>query len=394
MQPTKRELTARLARFIDTMTALHPDWETALILSKVNQYYFTGTMQNALLLIRRDGSFACFVRKSFDRAKAESPLSGIYPMRSYRDAAASFGAACGVTYFEADTVPYAVIERVRQYFDISELRSLEGALGLSRARKSPYELAIMEEAGERHTRVLLEDVPALLREGMTEAEFFGELYLALLRRGHHGISRFSRFQTEIVVGQIAFGENSLAPTSFDGPGGQLGVGPAAPLAGNHTRRLTRGDLVFVDFAFGLDGYHTDKTQVYSFGGEPANEAATAHRFCMDIQATCAAMLRPGAIPADIYRDTLAGTSADDLKYFMGSTDPVKFLGHGVGLHVDESPVIAAGIDTPLEEGMAIALEPKKGVPGIGMVGVEETYLVTPSGGRCITGGAREIIPVY
>jgi Xaa-Pro aminopeptidase len=43
--------------------------------------------------------------------------------------------------------------------------------------------------------------------------------------------------------------------------------------------------------------------------------------------------------------------------------------------------------------MVIALEPKKGVPGAGMVGVEETFIVTPEGGQCITGGGRGIIKV-
>jgi Xaa-Pro aminopeptidase len=71
----------------------------------------------------------------------------------------------------------------------------------------------------------------------------------------------------------------------------------------------------------------------------------------------------------------------------------KFLGHGVGLFVDEVPVIANGFDKPLEKNTVIALEPKKGIEGVGVVGVEDTYVVEEQGGRCITGGGRDIIVV-
>jgi len=75
-----------------------------------------------------------------------------------------------------------------------------------------------------------------------------------------------------------------------------------------------------------------------------------------------------------------------LANFMGFGDRrVGFLGHGVGLQIDEPPVIANGFDEPLVEGMVLALEPKKGVPGVGMLGTENTYVVAADGGRSITG---------
>jgi Xaa-Pro aminopeptidase len=43
--------------------------------------------------------------------------------------------------------------------------------------------------------------------------------------------------------------------------------------------------------------------------------------------------------------------------------------------------------------MVFALEPKRGVPGVGMVGVEDTYVVTKRGGECITGGGSDIMVV-
>ena len=252
----------------------------------------------------------------------------------------------------------------------------------------------MERSGERHKELLENIVPSILKEGMNEADFVAELFFNMVKLGHHGISRFSMFQCEIVVGQVGFADSSLYPTSFDGPGGARGICPAVPLVGSRERTLKSGDLVFVDIGFGMNGYHSDKTQVYVFHGRPTDEMIKTHRACIGIQKRLSELLLPGAIPSEIYNTAMGGLDKEFLQNFMGfSNRRVKFLGHGVGLVIDEPPVIAKGFDQPLAENMAIALEPKKGIAGVGMVGVEDTYIVTKDGGRCITGGGRDIIEV-
>lgn len=72
---------------------------------------------------------------------------------------------------------------------------------------------------------------------------------------------------------------------------------------------------------------------------------------------------------------------------------VHFVGHGIGLAIDEYPVLAGGFDLHLEAGMVLAVEPKIGIPGFGMVGVENTFAVTPGGGQCLTGSSHGIIPI-
>jgi Xaa-Pro aminopeptidase len=258
--------------------------------------------------------------------------------------------------------------------------------------KSPFELALTAESGRLHDQFLTEIAPALLTEGMTEAEFVGDCFRAALRLGYQGISRFARFQTEMVMGQAGFGESALCPTSFDGPGGARGMYPAVPLVGSRERRLKKGDLVFADLSFGVGGYHTDKTQVYSFGAAPSAEAARTHKICLEIEKRAAAMLRPGARPSEIYDEIMRSETLPE--NFMGfGARRVKFLGHGAGLHIDEYPALAKGFDEPLAENMTIALEPKAGIADAGMVGVEDTYLVTKDGGKALTGGGREIIVV-
>jgi Xaa-Pro aminopeptidase len=90
----------------------------------------------------------------------------------------------------------------------------------------------------------------------------------MMKLGHPGLTRFFMFQTEMGIGQVAFGESALSPVAFDGPGGAYGMSAAIPLIGSYQRKLKKGDLFYVDIGFGIDGYHSDKTQVYSFGAKP------------------------------------------------------------------------------------------------------------------------------
>lgn len=133
---------------------------------------------------------------------------------------------------------------------------------------------------------------------------------------------------------------------------------------------------------------------YVFRGSLPREAIEAHHRCVEIQNEAAAMLRPGITPEEIYDTIIGSLEPAFLENFMGYGERrVQFLGHGIGLVVDEMPVIARGFHEPLEEGMVIALEPKKGIRGVGMVGVENTFVVTRGGGRCITGTNPGLIPV-
>lgn len=106
------------------------------------------------------------------------------------------------------------------------------------------------------------------------------------------------------------------------------------------------------------------------------------------------MMKPGAIPSEIYQTILDDLDLEFKQNFMGYKDRrVKFLGHGIGLLIDEMPVIAKGFDEPFVENMTLAVEPKAGIPNVGMVGIENTFVVTPRGGECITGGNSGLIPV-
>lgn len=388
------ELNMRMNRFRNEMDKTQPDWEIAVIFSKINLYYFTGTMQEGMLLIPREEDATLWIRRSFDRAVDESLFPRIRPMESYRDAAGSIKVpeSC---HIETEIIPIAFLQRFQKYFPFKSIKSCDKQLSKVRSIKSRYELSLMEQSGAKHRYVLEECVPEILREGMSEVEFITELYSVMVMEGHHGVSRFAMFETDIGIGQIGFGDSSIYPNYFNGPGGNRGLSPAVPFLGRWDRKLEKGDLVFVDVGFGVEGYHTDKTMTYMYGRPLPESAISKHKKCLEIQAEIAEMLKPGNIPAEIYRTIMKDLDPEFAENFMGFKNrKVKFLGHGIGLHIDEYPVIAEGFTEPLESGMVIAVEPKVGIEGIGMVGIENTFIVTDKGGRCITGDNPGLIEVF
>jgi Xaa-Pro aminopeptidase len=388
------ELTDRLDRFRARMDRMQPGWEMAAITGKIPLYYFTGTMPDGLLVVPQDGDAVFWVRQSYERALDESFFPDLRKMRSYRDVVAGTGKIPREMYLETDLVPVAQLQRMQKHLPFTGVKSVDAEVSAVRARKSPYELALMERAGKIHRHVLEDLVPGMLSEGIDEVTFACDLYSVMVKEGHQGIIRFGMFN-EMLLGQIGFGTSSISPICVDTPGGVSGMHPSVPQTGCRERTLSKGDLVVIDIGCGYNGYQTDKTLSYMFGRPIPDAAIREHERCVEIQDSMASMLKPGAIPSGIYRTIMAGLEPAFLTNFMGFGDRrVKFLGHGIGLWIDETPVIAEGFDEPLEEGMVFALEPKKGIPDIGLVGIENTFVVTPQGGRVLTGKSKGLVEVY
>ncbi len=389
------EIKSRLDRFKKRMDNDYPEWENAVIFSKINILYFTGTMPDGMLIIQRNGKETLWVRRSYERAKDDSLFQDIRPMNSYRDAAAEYPNFSGTVHIEAEFVPLAMLERFKKYFPFSKSYSLDYQVSMVRAIKSEWEMSLMKKTGKMHEKILEIEVPKILREGISEVELSSELYAIMLKEGHMGNARFNMFDTELPIAQLGFGVNSLYPSSFNGPGGHLGMYASMPSIGNHDTKLKKGDYVFVDMGVAINGYHTDKTLNYQFGNKISDEAISIHNQCVDLQYKIAEQLKPGNIPAKIYEDIINDLSPEFLQNFMGFGDrQSKFLGHAIGLHVDELPVIARGFNEPLEENMVFAIEPKKGVKGVGLMGIENTFVVTKDGGVSITGNSRGLIEVF
>jgi len=395
MKLPQSEIKSRIDKFYEFMNINAPGWDIAVIFDRVNQYYFTGTMQNSVLIFLPDGDAHYFVRKSYARAIIESGFPNIHQMAAFRDIAVVLGDKRYESgYIEKSKVPVGLFEMLNKYLSIENVQSLDDILSYQRSVKSPYEIEIMKEVGARHNKFVREIVPGLLKEGMSELELAALYGYEMIRFGHQGIHQFNMFQANPTSGEIAFGDNSMYPSAFDGPGGSKGIYPAQPKLGSADRRLKPGDLVFADWDFTMQGYHTDITQIYMFKGRISEEIKAANDECIKIKKQASAMLKPGAVPSEIYNAAIEVLDKKYLNNFMGANgENVKFIGHGLGLCVDELPVIAPKYNMSLEANMTIAIEPKISIEGVGLVGVESTYIVTEDGGECITGATNDIIEV-
>ncbi len=382
------ELEARLNRFRRAMDAAHPGWEMAAVNHKVAMYYFTGTIQEGVLLIRpQDAVF--WVRRSFERACNESHFSDIRPMHSFREAAAFYGSAPKVMYVETKKATLDWERMLHKYFAFEELGSFDSVLQDLRMVKSEYELKQMEQSGAIHETVLDIVAPKLIHGGISEAQLAIAIYSEMVQRGSHGTARFNQALGEEAVGIASFGKSGLVRTGFDGPGGTDGTCIAVQSIGNAFRKLQSGRLVYLDIPCGFDGYHTDKTVVYYYGDlakdEQSKHLIEAQQRCLELEQEVVRLMVPGEPIENLYLRTM---DKFDNIYGDAFMNGGKFLGHSIGLVMDEAPAIAKGFKQPLQLGMTFAVEPKIALPGLGMVGTENTYVVTENGARSLTGSSH------
>ena len=395
------ELRARWARCRDLLREHLPAAGGLVVFSRLNIYYLTGTFANGLFWLPLDGTPVLLCRRGLERARSESPLSPIHAFNSYRevldilkDAGAPLPDTAAV---EMNGLSWALSNSFRKYLPGKTFLPGDRLLALARATKSEWELGTIRDAGQRHGRCLVDILPRYLREGMTELEVAHRIFEVFFGEGHQGILRMEAYGEEVFLGHIAAGESGNHPSVFNGPLGLLGVHPAVPHMGSGLKSWKRGEPLAIDNGFMLDGYQTDKTQVYWLGdlGSMPAPVRAAQDFCFEMQAWIAGRLKPGTLPSDVWRHCHARAEKTGWgEGFMGlGGNKVNFVGHGIGLAVDEYPVLAQGFDLPLETGMVIAVEPKIGLPGVGMIGVENTFEVSPEGGRCLTALDHRVISV-
>ena len=334
---------------------------------------------------------ALFVRHSYECAVRDSRFPDIRPLGSFRGIASAFPEIPETVYVAARTMTLQKLTMLQKYLPFAP-SPIDGILSGLRSVKSEYELDCMRHAGKIHAKVLETVAPALLRPGLSEARLCAEICTSMLDHGAMCISRYNQPAAEDVLGFSSFSENSLLPAALDGPSGTVGTCIAMKSVGSTERLLRGGDTVLLDIPCGWRGYHTDKSITFYFGDLDENPKAdlirAAHEQAVALEKLTAELMRPGAVPAEIYAKVLEAVEPTFRDGFMNGC---KFLGHSIGLTMDESPVLAKGFNEPLETGMTIAVEPKIALPGIGLIGTENTYEVVADGpaksltGACETG---------
>jgi len=373
--------------------------EGLMVFSRVNIYYLTGTMGNGLLWLPMEGRPVLLCRRGLERARIEAGATRMFPFRTYRDIRRILEDAGSPlprnVAVEMNGLSWTLGEKLMK--DLPDQNFIPGdqVLSMTRSVKSPWELDKMRRAGEKHDRCLCRLLPDLLSAGMSESQIAYTVWNVFFSEKHQGILRMNNFGEEVFLGHVSVGDSANYPSVYNGPVGLKGIHPAIPHMGSDDVIWRKGSPLTCDVGFMLEGYQTDKTQVYWLGDSASipDKARRAHDFCSDVQNWIAERLKPGAIPSELWAHCAAWAQKAGWAegYMALGGNKVDFVGHGIGLAIDEFPVLAKGFDHPLEAGMVLALEPKIGIQGFGMVGVENTFEVTPNGGRCLTGTDYEII---
>ena len=313
---------------------------------------FTGT--DGALVLTREGSW--FTTDSRYTAQAEGEVRADH-IRSHRvklDSVTDILKAAGTTRigFEAQTLPYATVEKLKergpgswQWVPLGE--ELEGL----RHCKDSQEIEALESAA-RLNAVAFEEIVPQIRPGATERDISLALEFALKRLG--GEEKAFDFI-------VASGERGAMPH-----------GVASE------KRLVAGELLTIDFGTRINGYYSDETVTLAIGEVPDRQrqifdiVLKAHDLAMNA-------VKPGVALSDIdsvARDYIVEQGLGD--YFGHG------LGHGVGLDVHEFPVVSPRSGGEAEVGEVFTIEPGIYIPGLGGVRIEDMVLVTEDGYRALT----------
>jgi Xaa-Pro dipeptidase len=327
----------------------------------------------------------------------ESGLKEVVPFTSPRDIPAILA-----TYgypepkcigMEFDVLPVLFYERYRKVFPQAEFMDATPAIRLVRMIKSKYEIHLMQEAAEQVHKVC-ERAREVIREGMTDIELASELEYVARRHGHLGLIRMRVFNGEMFFGHTFSGTDTAVPAYTDTPFGGMGPSPAFGQGASY-KPIARNEPVIIDFAGSVDGYLVDQTRVFVVGGL-SDRLRKGYDDMLRVQELMKELVRPGVSWGEVYERCHAlAVAMGYADSFMGNIgSQVSFIGHGVGVEIDEYPFIARGFgEQRFEVGMAFAFEPKVVFPGEGAIGIENTFYISNQGLKQLTRSSEEITVV-
>jgi Xaa-Pro aminopeptidase len=371
----EHELALRAARLQERVSRKGVD--LCLFAQNADRFYLSGTVQDGVCLLPGEGEPVLFVRRTLERALEESQLRKILPYGRQEEIRAYVkdnGLPCGSIGLEMDILPARFYTGLLSLFPGTRFVDVSMDIRAVRSVKSAWEITHMREAGAKLDRAF-DRIGGEIRPDMTERDLFARLSGLLLEEGSIPCTRTRAFNMEVIPPYVLSGESAARFSAMDSPsGGGDGVSVAFPF-GSGRRLLREGDPISIDTSFVHEGYISDCTRVFSIG-RLGGEFARAHEVSAECHRLFEQKARPGVFIPDLWKSAQALVGSRGFgATFMGG---LKFIGHGVGLELDELPLIAERFEERLAEGMVVAFEPKFVFPG-GTVGYENTYCIENGG---------------
>jgi Xaa-Pro aminopeptidase len=389
----RSEFSERVKRF---QLLLRDDGiDGALIVQRTDLFYLIGTDQNGVLWVPAEGAPLFMVRKSYERACQDGLIDGIVPLRSLSQVPELIRSCHGTgparIGLEMDVLPAALYLAYKDLFPEANMADISPLIRSVRMVKSFREISLVRKAAAVGDE-LFEKVPGFLKESETETDLALRAEAFYRSKGHPGMCPMRAFNQLNVYGHILAGPGAAVPSASPGPTGGQGTGPFMSHGAGFGRIRPQEPILF-DYASNVEGYISDQSRIFALGDLP-EKLRRAHQAMIDVQTAVAQNGRPGADAGDLYDLALrVAREAGFTQGFMGHPLAVPFVGHGLGLELDEWPLIAKNSRHVLEEGMVLALEPKVVFPGKGVVGVENTFVVTQGGMEKLSRFPDEIVIV-
>jgi Xaa-Pro aminopeptidase len=330
---------------LEAKTLLEPlELEALYVTRPENVRYLSGFPhpEDAQVLLSLEGAFL-LTDPRYPEAGRESKIPVKVLKREEKEAL--FKELKGRVGFEAEHLPYAALERLRE-LSPAEWVPTKGVVERLRLKKTPEEVQRIRKAQALAEEALAHAL-TLLRPGVEEREVALEIEFFLRRRGAEGVA--------------------FPPIVASGARGAL------PHAGASEKRLTAGELITLDLGAKVAGYHSDMTRTFALG-KPSPEMRRVYQAVLAALEAALENLKPGRTGKEVdalARETLKRHGLD--RHFVHS------LGHGVGLAVHEGPSLSPYTEEVLEPGMVVTVEPGVYLPGVGGVRIEELVLLTEEG---------------
>lgn len=366
----------------------HEQVDACIISSPVNLYYLNGYIFDGYMYILPDREPILFVKRpvnlqaeNVEFIRKPEQLPELLEKRNLT--------VPKRILLENDVLSYNAVSRFQKALHMPEMKSVSAFMRQIRSVKSESELQQLRKSALSHAKVY-QQIPSLYKPGMTDLDLQIEIEYVMRREGSIGAFRSFGENMDIYMGSLLAGNNAEAASPFDFALGGRGIDPLLPL-GSANKLLKPGTTVMIDMAGNYTPYLSDMTRTFSVGEIP-EIAHRAHQLSIRMHQEFMTFVKPGVACSDVYERAMEMVVENNMEeYFMGTTQQAKFIGHGVGLEINEPPVFAPRSREVLQTSMAIALEPKFVLPGIGAVGIENTYFVTETGIETVTICEEKII---
>lgn len=281
---------------------------------------------------------------------------------------------------EGDEMSHGDWMRLQACFPGVELVNGTTDLRKVRSIKTDFEVSLIRASAEAHVRAY-KRIPEVYRAGMTDNAFSIEIERLMRLEGNLGLFR-TFGDMEAFMGSILTGDNAAVASPYDFALG--GAGTVSNPIGAAGLELLPGKSIMIDMAGNFTGYLDDLTRTFSIG-KLTDQAYRAHQVSIDIQQRLIEEMKEGIGCEDLWELSLKmATDAGLADCYMGTTQQAKFVGHGVGIVINELPVLATRSKDVLKANMTIAIEPKFVIAGVGAVGVEDTFVIEKNGCERLT----------